>query len=73
MDIPTPIFFQNLEFEINKEKIKVHKDYIIKMNNKKYKLTIINKCIQLKINDINNLNIYYYQNKYTLKNMIDSL
>ena len=40
------------------------------MNNK---LTNINKCIQLKINNINNLNIYYYQNKYTLKNMIDSL
>ena len=45
------------------------------MNNKKYRLTIINfdKCIQLKINDINNLNLYYYQNKYTLKDIIDSL
>ena len=64
-----------IEFETIKEKIKAQKKFIIKMNNKKYRLTIINfdKCIQLKINDINNLNLYYYQNKYTLKDIIDSL
>ena len=66
--------FKCEEPDIFKEAIKAQKKFIIKMNNNKYRLTIIkyDNRIQLKINDINNLNLYYYQNKYTLKNIIDS-
>ena len=67
--------FKHFESDSIKEKIKAQKKFIIKMNNKKYRLTIINfdKSIHLKINDINSLNLYYYQNKYTLKDIINSL
>ena len=64
-----------MENETSKEEIKAQKKFIIKINNKKYRLTIIkyDKCIQIKIHDINSLNLYYYQNKYTFQNIIDTL
>lgn len=64
-----------MENEASKEEIKAQKKFIVKMNNKKYRLTIIkyDKCIQIKINEINSLNLYYYQNKYTFQNIIDTL
>ncbi len=61
--------------EASKEEIKAQNKFIVKMNNKKYRLTIIkyDKCIQIKINEINSLNLYYYQNRYTFQNIIDTL
>ena len=65
--------FKYIESKTIKEKIQTQKKFIIKMNDNKYRLTIIkyDKCIQLKVNNINNLNLYYYQNIYTFKNIID--
>ena len=67
--------FECFESETIKEKIKAQKKFIIKISDKKYRLTIIkyDKCIQIKINNISSLDLYYYQNKYTFQNIIDTL
>ena len=64
---------ENFEGESKEEEIKKEKEYIININNIVYQLSIIKdyKSIELKIISKNNLEMFYYYNKYSISKIID--
>ena len=64
-----------LEIKTPEEEIEVQKEYIFKRDSNNYKLEILeqDQHILLKLYDINSLNLFYYTQKYTLKNIVNIL
>lgn len=75
MEAPNPLFTDLFQKTLKKNEILEEKIYEVEINNNKYELLISRDCqyINFKINQKENINIFYYINKYNYMQMIEIL